>query len=171
MILAYTAVADPDLQIRMGGGGGWSFKPWDKGGAVSNKIFSSVSSKNKEGGGWRSGSLGPLPRICHYTVGCFGLVHDCFCLHLQHIETATKLPSSNGPSPYLKSCFSLTLPNLLSSYNQIWQLNSVMSISMELNRSPQKYTCINARLIKYFWASTQRPTKILFTHNGFQNRL
>ena len=171
MILAYTAVADPDLQIRMGGGGGWSFKPWDKGGAVSNKIFSSVSSKNKGGGGGQSGSLGPLPRICHYTVGCFGLVHDCFCLHLQHIETATKLPSSNGPSHYLKGCFSLTLPNLLSSYNQIWQLNSVMSISMELNRSPQKYTCINARLIKYFWASTQRPTKILFTHNGFQNRL
>ena len=40
MILAYTVyvVADPDLQIRMGGGGG-SFKPGDKGGVVSNKIF------------------------------------------------------------------------------------------------------------------------------------
>ena len=41
MILAYTAVADPDLQIRMGGGGeGGSFKPSDKGGGVvSNKTF------------------------------------------------------------------------------------------------------------------------------------
>ena len=112
---------------------------------MSNKIFFSVSSKNK--GGWGSGPLGPLPRICcHYTVGCFGLVLDCFCLH---IETATTLPSSNDPSDYLKGRFFLTLPNLASSYNEIWQLNSVMNVSMELNRSPQKYTCIEARLIKY----------------------
>ena len=148
MILAYTAVADPDLQIRMGGRGVGHSNPEIRGGRCQTKYFPRFRLKIR--GGWRSGSLGPLPRICHYTVGCFGLVHDCFCLHLQHIETATKLPSSNGPSHYLKSYFSLTLPNLLSSYNQIWQLNSVMSISMELNRSPQKYTCINARLIKYF---------------------
>ena len=167
MILAYIAVADQDLQIRMGG----SFKPWVKGGGwCQTKFFSQFWLKIREGG-WGSGPLWSLPRICHYTVGCFGLVHDCFCLHLQHIETATKLPSSNGPSHYLKGCFFLTLPNLPFSYNQIWQLNSVMNISMGLNRSPQRYTCIEARLIKYFWASTQRPTKILFTHNGIQNRL
>ena len=50
MILAYTAVADPDLQIRMGGGGVGHSNPEIRG-AGSNKIFSSVSSKNKGGGG------------------------------------------------------------------------------------------------------------------------
>ena len=49
MILAYTAVADPDLQIRMGGRGVGHSNPEIRGGAVSNKIFSSVSSKNKGG--------------------------------------------------------------------------------------------------------------------------
>ena len=73
MILVYTAVADLDLQIRLGGGGGGHSNP-----DVSNKIFFSVSSKNKGGG---SGPLVPFPRICHCTVGCFGLVLDFFCLH------------------------------------------------------------------------------------------
>ena len=110
MILTYTVVVDPDLQIRIGGGG------------QCQPIFFSVSSKIK--GGPSPGS------ICHFTV-------DCFCLHKQHIESATKLPSSNDPSDYLEGCFFLTLPNLPSSYNQIRQLNSVMNISMELNRSPK----------------------------------
>ena len=39
MILAYTAVADPDLQIRIGGGGGHSNPEIRGGGVVSNKIF------------------------------------------------------------------------------------------------------------------------------------
>ena len=54
MILAYTAVADPDLQIRMGGGGGHSNSEI-RGGGVK-KIFFSVLSKNK---GWVGGGLGP----------------------------------------------------------------------------------------------------------------
>lgn len=45
MILVYTAVADLDLQIRLGGGGGGGHSNPD----VSNKIFFSVSSKNKGG--------------------------------------------------------------------------------------------------------------------------
>lgn len=51
-------LADPDLQIK--GGGGWSSKPWDKGGGgwSPKKFFSalraSVSSKNK-------GAPGPPP--------------------------------------------------------------------------------------------------------------
>ena len=53
MILAYTAVADPDLQIRMGGGGHSNSEI--RGGGVK-KIFFSVLSKNK---GWAGGGLGP----------------------------------------------------------------------------------------------------------------
>ena len=55
MILAYTAVADPDLQIRMGGGGGGHSNPEIRGGGVK-KFFFSVLSKNK---GWVDGGLGP----------------------------------------------------------------------------------------------------------------
>ena len=55
MILAYTAVADPDLQIRMGGGGGGHSNPEIRGVGVK-KIFFSVLSKNK---GWVVGGLGP----------------------------------------------------------------------------------------------------------------
>ena len=56
MILAYTVyvVADPDLQIRMGGGGGHS-NPEIRGGWYQTKFFFSVSSKNKGG----AGGLGP----------------------------------------------------------------------------------------------------------------
>ena len=38
MILAYTAVADPDLQIRMGGGVGHS-NPEIRGGGVKQNFF------------------------------------------------------------------------------------------------------------------------------------
>ena len=38
MILAYTAVADPDLQIRMGGGGG-HLNPEIRGGRVKQNFF------------------------------------------------------------------------------------------------------------------------------------
>ena len=77
MILAYTAVVDQDLQIRMGGG---HSNPELRGGGGVRQNFFSVSSKNK-GGGVAVWVPRPLPRICHCTVGCFGLVHDCFCLH------------------------------------------------------------------------------------------
>ena len=61
MILVYTAVADLDLQIRLGGGGGGHSNP-----DVSNKIFFSVSSKNKGGGGvWAPRALPQnLPLHC-----------------------------------------------------------------------------------------------------------
>ena len=39
MIIAYTAVADPDLQIRMGGGGGHSNPEIRGGGGVKQNFF------------------------------------------------------------------------------------------------------------------------------------
>ena len=39
MILAYTAVADPDLQIRMGGRGVGHSNPEIRGGGVKQNIF------------------------------------------------------------------------------------------------------------------------------------
>ena len=61
MILAYTVVADPDLQIRMGGGGGWSFKPGDKGGRCQTKFFPRFRLKIRGGGGGGLGPSGPSP--------------------------------------------------------------------------------------------------------------
>ena len=49
MILAYTAVADPDLQIRMGEGGGGHSNPEIRGGGVK-KFFSQFCLKIR--GGW-----------------------------------------------------------------------------------------------------------------------
>ena len=54
MILAYTAVADPDLQIRIGGGGGHSNPEIRGGGGIKQNFFSPFRLKIRGGGG-----LGP----------------------------------------------------------------------------------------------------------------
>ena len=67
---SFKSVADPDLQIRVrGGGGDGSSTLWDKEGAWSQKKFFRPFGPHFglriRGGGGKEGGHGPLPWICH----------------------------------------------------------------------------------------------------------
>ena len=63
------AVADLEVQIRWGGG--WSSRPWDKGGGVSKNCFSGLRASvwSKSNGGWGARAPSLDPPLCGHVTG------------------------------------------------------------------------------------------------------